>query len=62
MKNVFAKLLEFLSPISLPVMLKSTKENKGFLKSRLLSFEQLSECRYSLMYYTFVAHYIIAYP
>lgn len=58
MKNVFAELLEFLSLLSLPAMLKRTK---GFLKSRLLSFEEPTESRYSLMYYTFVAYYITAY-
>lgn len=58
MKNALAKLLEFLSLLSLPAMLKRTKE---FLKSKLLSFEQPTEPRYSLMYYTFVAYYIIAY-
>lgn len=57
MKNVFAKLLEFLSLLSLPVTLKKTK---GFLKSRLLSFEQPAKSIFSLMYYTFVAYYIIA--
>lgn len=48
MKNVFAKLLEFLSLLSLPVTLKKTK---GFLKSRLLSFEQPAKSIFSLMYY-----------
>lgn len=58
MKNVFAKLLEFPPLLSLPAMLKRTKE---FCKSRLLSFEQPTESRYSLMYYTVVVYYIIAY-